>query len=81
MQMPKYLLELRDQSESNRKWVESLPTIIEMIQTRWQLDLDKPYLEKVTCSYVINCMDAQGMERVLKIGLPHVESRHEIGQG
>jgi streptomycin 6-kinase len=78
MKLPDYLVRIGNESESNRLWVESLPQTIGNIKKEWKLKLGEPFLENVSCAYVSTCMVEDKFSAILKIGLPHEESIHEI---
>lgn len=78
MIIPEYLMRFRDESEKNKKWVDSLPEIMDRIRKNWNLEIGNPFLENVTCSYVAPCKVNNKIIGVLKIGFPHEEATHEI---
>ncbi len=78
MILPPTLLKLGTESIENREWLESLPATVRKLQTRWNLQIDRPYFEHLSCSYVAPCTMQDTQRAILKIGLPHEEALHEI---
>lgn len=78
MKLPDYLLRIGNESESNSVWIKSLTFTIRKIEKEWKLKLGTPYLENVSCSFVATCLVDNKYKAILKIGLPHEESIHEI---
>lgn len=60
-------------------WLDSLPMTLRRLQRLWLLKLHAPFdSEEVSSSYVAPVVRADGTPAVLKIGMPHMEGRHEI---
>ncbi len=60
-------------------WLDYLPDTLRRLQRRWLLTLHAPFdSEEVSCSYVAAVVRADGTPAVLKIGMPHMEGKHEI---
>jgi streptomycin 6-kinase len=60
-------------------WLDSLPAVLEELTDRWSLRIDAPYDHaNVTCSWVAAVVRADGMQAVLKLGMPHMEGADEI---
>ena len=60
-------------------WLNRLPTALRDLQRRWSLVLGGPFDgEEVSCSWVAPVVRADGTVAVLKLGIPHMESAHEI---
>lgn len=78
MKIPSYLVQIGKESKKNQLWVNSLSGIISKLQTVWDIEIGNPYLKNVTCSYVAPCVVQGRKNAVLKIGLPHEESKDEI---
>ena len=78
MNLPEYLLKIGNKSEANRSWVNSLPAIIRTLAHEWDLKLGTPFLANVSCAYVVPCKVEDKYDAILKIGMPHVEAKHEI---
>ena len=51
------------------KWLNSLPIIIDEIEKKWSLKAQKHY-QNLSYNYVAPCICSDGIEAVLKIGLP-----------
>jgi streptomycin 6-kinase len=66
-------------SPDRRAWLDTLPHVVEDLQRRWSLQVDRPFDDdEVSCSWVAPATRADGTPAVLKIGLPHFEAAHEI---
>ena len=60
-------------------WLERLPDTIRALERRWSLKLEAPFDgNEATCSWVAPAALADGTSAVLKLGMPHMESEHEI---
>ena len=60
-------------------WLEQLPDTIRALERRWSLTVEAPFDGKeATCSWVAPAALADGTAAVLKLGMPHMESEHEI---
>ena len=60
------------------EWLEQLPRAITELRRRWSLTLGPPIVAEASCSWVSPCTRADGSAAVLKLGMPHMEARHEI---
>lgn len=63
--------------EDLRAWIDTLPRLVADVAARWSLRLDAPFQPGGSCSWVAPARDAAGRDRVLKVGWPHDEARHE----
>ncbi len=59
-------------------WLERLPDVVRNLQRRWTLTVGAPFESEVSCAWVAPSVCADGSVAVLKIGMPHMEGRHEI---
>jgi streptomycin 6-kinase len=59
-------------------WLARLPRAIRDLQQRWELTLGAPFAEEASCSWVAPCRRHDGTATVLKLGLPHMEAKHEL---
>jgi len=59
-------------------WFERLPKTIEELGSRWSLSIGPPY-EEAGCSWVAPAARSDGTRVVVKLGMPHMEGRDEIG--
>lgn len=59
-------------------WLEHLPKTINDLKERWSLSLGAPY-EQASCAWVAPATRTDGSPVVLKLGMPHLEARDEIG--
>jgi streptomycin 6-kinase len=60
-------------------WLDSLPTMLEVLTRRWSLRLGLPFEHaNVTCSWVAPVICTDGLSAVLKLGMPHMEGASEI---
>ncbi len=78
MHIPDFLIKLGQDYPENQNWVDSLPSLIKQAIKKWNLQLESPFTENASCSYVAPCVINVGEKAVLKIGLPHEEAMHEI---
>jgi streptomycin 6-kinase len=63
-------------SEDGRRWLASLPTLVESVLTEWELTADAPFADG-SASWVAPVTTADGDAAVLKISWPHPEAREE----
>src|ERR1700733_8421056 len=61
-----------------KKWLESLPAILEQLTRRWSLRVGEAFEHTGTCSWIAPAVRADGTSAVLKLGMPHMEGKHEI---
>jgi len=77
--IPERLANACGNSPERASWLAQLPDSIRQLQTQWSLTIgtlfDGP---EVSCAWVTSVALADGTPAVLKIGLPHMESEHEI---
>jgi streptomycin 6-kinase len=68
----------RESAESS-VWLERLPATIQQLQTRWSITAGQPFdTENVSCAWVAPALQASGKTVILKLGMPHMEGKHEI---
>ncbi len=61
-----------------RDWIERLPAIVQQLCERWELRLADPFdSEEVSAAWVAPAVRRGDLPAVLKVGLPHMESRDE----
>ena len=66
-------------SPESAAWLERLPNTLRDLEHRWSLTLGAPFDgEEVSCAWVAPALRADGSSAVLKLGMPHMESEHEI---
>ena len=66
-------------SPGSKEWLIKLPALIRDLRQRWNLTLEPPFDNPgVGCSWAAPATLANGRRAVLKAGLPHMESAHEI---
>jgi streptomycin 6-kinase len=62
-----------------KKWLDSLPAMLEELTRRWSLRTGPPFDHaNVTCSWVAPAVRADRTWAVLKLAMPHMEGAHEI---
>jgi streptomycin 6-kinase len=60
-------------------WLTQLPDILSDLEQRWSLTLGTPFeADQGSCAWVAPVVRADGTAAVLKLGMPHMESEHEI---
>jgi streptomycin 6-kinase len=58
-------------------WLAALPSRVEEMTARWDLDLGEPFEPGGNCSWVAPGTDRDGRDVVLKVAWQHTEARHE----
>lgn len=59
------------------RWLESVPALVAEFSTAWQLDVGRPLSHEGCASIMLPAVTEQGVSAVLKLSVPHDESRHE----
>jgi streptomycin 6-kinase len=59
-------------------WLDQLPHTLRDLERRWSLTLGAPFNEETSCAWAAPVWLADGTSAVLKLGMPHMESLHEI---
>jgi len=60
-------------------WLDRLPDALRNLERRWTLTVGLPFDgEDVSCAWVAPVALADGTSAVLKLGMPHMEARHEL---
>jgi len=60
-------------------WLGRLPVTAQELEQRWSLKLGEPFDgSEVSCAWVSRATMADGTSAVLKVGMPHMEGKHEI---
>lgn len=60
-------------------WLAKLPAVILELTRRWSLTLGPPFDgDEVSCAWVAPALRADGTPAVLKLGMPHLEGKHEL---
>ena len=73
--------ELRDncrKTPERMEWLARLPGTVRDLSERWSLTLGTPFEGEVSAAWVMTVTQANGNSAVLKVGMPHMESSHEI---
>jgi streptomycin 6-kinase len=79
MSIPARLAAVCEGVASRSKWFKQLPDSIRDLERRWSLSLGEPFDgEEVSCAWVAPVKLSDGTSAVLKLGMPHMEGRHEI---
>ncbi len=78
--IPRTLAEFAAQPDEKewRDWIARLPALLADVRARWGLDVGAPYEPGGMCSWVAPARTASGDQVVLKLGIRHDESEHEI---
>ena len=58
-------------------WLAQLADIVNVLETSWSLRLEPPF-GNASCAWVAPGVRADGSHVVLKIGMPHMETTHEV---
>jgi streptomycin 6-kinase len=78
--IPEHLAATCQRTLESFAWLEQLPGIVRDLQDRWSVSLGLPFDgEEVSCAWVAPAVRQDGTRAVLKIGMPHMEGRDEIG--
>jgi streptomycin 6-kinase len=76
--IPPHLVAACKRSPERGAWLESLPETIRNVRDAWSLSLGRPFTGHAhSCSWVAPAIRADGARVVLKLGMPHMEGRHE----
>ena len=60
-------------------WLSRLPSTVQELEQRWSLTLGEPFDDDdVGCAWVTTVTLADNSPAVLKLGMPHMENKHEI---
>ncbi len=59
-----------------QRWLERLPEVVQDLTRRWALTLETPF--KSGAAWAAPAQRDRGMSAVLKVGMPHFESEHEL---
>jgi streptomycin 6-kinase len=59
------------------QWLAALPSVVEEIASRWELELGGPYIPGGQCAWVAPASNQDGGRLVLKVGWRHREAEHE----
>jgi streptomycin 6-kinase len=65
------------QTSQGSAWLKRLPDVLQRIEVQWSLTLGTPF-DDASCAWVAPVKRADGSSAVLKVGMPHMESEHEI---
>ena len=65
-------------SRERTAWLDGLPGALQKLERRWSLTLGAPFDDEVSCAWVAPVALADGTSAVLKLGMPHMESEHEL---
>lgn len=66
-----------DARPERRAWLAALPSLVEEIAAKWELELGKPYGPGGQCAWVAPARNRDGDELALKLGWRHREAEHE----
>ena len=75
--IPEALIQAQSQSEDGRRWLDSLPVLIEQLCARWELGTPRFIDADGSCSWIGQATRQTGDNVIIKIGMPHMESRDE----
>ena len=78
MIIPEQLIANCGKIPERKKWLDSLPAMLEELTRRWSLRIGPPFVHaNVTCSWVATVVRADRTSAVLKLAMPHMEGAHE----
>lgn len=78
MKLPPQLVLNCRKSPERQAWLNSLPSLLQQLETRWSLRLDDPFDHAGSCSWVAPATRANGTQAALKLAMPHMEGQDEI---
>jgi streptomycin 6-kinase len=76
--IPTWLEEICNRNEERQEWLAGLPGAVRELEQRWELDLGQPFEREPGPSWVLPVTRKDGSDAMLKLGMPHMEARHEI---
>jgi streptomycin 6-kinase len=77
--VPRSLAAICRTTPERAAWLARLPGLLSELQRRWSLRLGSPFDgDDVSAAWVAPVTRADGSSAVLKVGMPHMESRDEI---
>lgn len=77
LHLPERLAFICRQTPGASAWLIGLPAALQRIEAQWSLTLGTPF-DDASCAWVAPVKRADGSSAVLKFGMPHMESEHEI---
>lgn len=78
MILPPQLVVNCQKAPERKRWLETLPELLNKLVDLWFLRLETPFDHRGTCSWVCPVVRVDGTQAVLKLGMPHMEGKHEI---
>ena len=76
--IPQWLVETCNKSEERKNWLADLPDAITHLGHRWGLNIGRPFEREPGPSWVAPVKRQDGTSAVLKLGMPHMEAKHEL---
>jgi streptomycin 6-kinase len=81
IRIPRLLAEAVAEDEHHcpdrRRWLASLPEVVDAVASDWELVLGEPYEPGGQCAWIAPVRHTAGDELVLKVGWRHPEAEHE----
>jgi streptomycin 6-kinase len=79
LKVPQRLAANCQKTPQRAAWLDRLPGALLDLQRRWSLTLHAPFDgEEGSCAWVAPVTRTDGASAVLKLGMPHMESAHEL---
>jgi streptomycin 6-kinase len=78
MRIPERLAATCSYTPERMAWLGRLPDAVDEVAARWSLTLGEPFDDEVTCGWVAPAVRADGTLAVLKLGMPNMETEHEL---
>jgi len=79
LRIPRGLAASCRKSAERAAWLGRLPDVLRKLEQGWLLRLGAPFDgSEVSCSYVAPVVCADATAAILKVGMPHMEGKHEI---
>src|SRR5579863_3731928 len=78
MIIPSQLASNCQRSPERKRWLETLPQLVDKSVALWCLRLGTPFDHSGNCSWVCPVVRFDGTHAVLKLAMPHMEGEQEI---
>jgi streptomycin 6-kinase len=67
-----------DLGAGGERWLERVPALVTEVAEAWELEVGQPLAHRGCASIILPVATARGVPAVLKLSVPHEESRHEV---
>jgi streptomycin 6-kinase len=66
-----------DLGAAGERWLERVPALVTEVAEAWELEVGQPLAHRGCASIILPVATARGVPAVLKLSVPHDESRHD----